>query len=232
MRTLFGLLIAALIFVGLAENSRPVIRLVDQLWAFVARTDHMVRYQRGMPLRGTPDLGRLDARLAAKGFAAGAPVFMRIFKRESELELWLKAGDRYELFAIYPICRWSGDYGPKLAQGDRQSPEGFYSVARRQLNPNSRWHLSFDLGYPNVFDKAHQRSGDYLMVHGGCGSIGCYAMTDPVIDEIWKLNGNDVLKILTPKLKKKYPTILTKKDPRLGASLTKREIYNYGEKIL
>jgi murein L,D-transpeptidase YafK len=141
----------------------------------------------GKPLPGTPDLGALDQRLAAHGVKLGAPVFIRIFKLEFELELWVKRGDRFELFATYPICRWSGGLGPKLAEGDWQAPEGFYTVDDDALNPNSRWHRSFNLGYPNPFDRAHGRTGSYLMVHGGCSSIGCYAMTDPVIDEIWRL---------------------------------------------
>jgi murein L,D-transpeptidase YafK len=141
----------------------------------------------GKPMPGTPDLGRLDARLAEKGLLAGAPIFMRIFKREFELELFMLKDGRYEHFATYPICKWSGRLGPKLKTGDRQAPEGFYSVDRTALNPNSRWHRSFNLGFPNAYDRALGRTGSFLMVHGGCGSIGCYAMTNPVIDEIWLL---------------------------------------------
>ena len=141
----------------------------------------------GTPLPGTPDLAAFDRRLAVNGVVLGAPVFLRIFQREFELELWLKRGDRFELFATYPICRWSGDLGPKLREGDRQAPEGFYTVDARALNPNSRWHRSFNLGYPNALDRSYDRTGSFLMVHGGCGSVGCYAMTDPVIDEIWRL---------------------------------------------
>ena len=142
---------------------------------------------RRQALPGTPDLEDLVGRLGASGVALGAPVFIRIFKREFELELWLKRDDRFQRFAVYPICRWSGELGPKLAQGDRQAPEGFYTVDAKALNPNSRWHRSFNLGFPNAFDRAHKRTGSFLMVHGGCSSIGCYAMTDPVIDEIWRL---------------------------------------------
>jgi murein L,D-transpeptidase YafK len=141
----------------------------------------------GTALPGTPDLAAFDRRLAERGVTLGAPVFIRIFKLEFELELWLKRGDRFELFATYPICRWSGALGPKLYEGDRQAPEGFYAVDAKALNPNSRWHRSFNLGYPNALDRAYGRTGSYLMVHGGCGSVGCYAMTDPVIDEIWRL---------------------------------------------
>lgn len=141
----------------------------------------------GLPLPGTPDLTDLSGRLKANGVAVGAPVFIRIFKREFELELWLMRDGRFHRFATYPVCKWSGQLGPKRAQGDRQAPEGFYTVDETALNPNSRWHRSFNLGFPNAFDRAHGRTGSFLMVHGGCGSIGCYAMTNPVIDEIWKL---------------------------------------------
>jgi murein L,D-transpeptidase YafK len=141
----------------------------------------------GRPMPGTPDLERFDERLAEKGMALGTPIFMRIFKREFELEIWMLKSGRYELFSTYPICKWSGLLGPKLKTGDRQSPEGFYSVDRGALNPNSRWHRSFNLGFPNAFDRAHGRTGSFLMVHGGCGSIGCYAMTNDVIDEIWTI---------------------------------------------
>lgn len=141
----------------------------------------------GSPLAGTPNLQDLAGRLSAQGLALGAPVFIRIFKREFELELWLKRGDRFQRFATYPVCRWSGSLGPKLLEGDSQAPEGFYTVDAKALNPNSRFHRSFNLGFPNVFDRSHHRTGSLVMVHGGCASIGCFAMTDPVVDEIWRL---------------------------------------------
>ncbi len=141
----------------------------------------------GQALDGTPDLAKLDDRLKEQGFQLGAPVFLRIFKGEAILELWMKRQGRFELFATYPICAWSGRLGPKRAEGDYQSPEGFYTISQGQLNPNSHYHLAFNLGYPNAFDRAHNRTGAYLMVHGACASIGCYAMTDAVIDEVWKL---------------------------------------------
>jgi murein L,D-transpeptidase YafK len=141
----------------------------------------------GSPLAGTPDLQDLPGRLASQGLASGAPAFIRIFKREFELELWLKRGDRFQRFATYPICRWSGRLGPKLQEGDSQAPEGFYTVDAKALNPASRYHRSFNLGFPNVFDRTHNRTGSFVMVHGGCASIGCFAMTDPVVDEIWRL---------------------------------------------
>ena len=110
-----------------------------------------------------------------------------MFKQESELELWMKNGERMALFQTYPICRWSGRLGPKLKIGDKQAPEGFYRIGRAQLNPNSRWHRSFNIGFPNAFDRAHRRTGTYFMVHGGCSSAGCYAMTNAQVDDIYRL---------------------------------------------
>lgn len=130
----------------------------------------------------------LERDLAAQGLAFGAPVFMRVFKREAELELWVRAKDgAYRRFRTYPICTFSGALGPKRRQGDNQAPEGFYRVALGQLNPASQFHLSFNLGYPNAYDRAHGYTGDYLMVHGSCVSIGCYAMGDAAIEQIYTL---------------------------------------------
>ncbi|MGE0241775.1 MAG: 2-dehydro-3-deoxyphosphooctonate aldolase [Parvibaculaceae bacterium] len=129
----------------------------------------------------------LPTRLQARGLSQGQPVFLRIFKQEAVLELWMRGDEGWRLFQSYPICRFSGQLGPKLKQGDRQAPEGFYQVASGQLNPNSRHHLSFNLGFPNEYDRAHGRTGSFLMVHGGCSSSGCYAMTDPAVDDIYGL---------------------------------------------
>ncbi|PLX38630.1 MAG: hypothetical protein C0606_10640 [Hyphomicrobiales bacterium] len=125
--------------------------------------------------------------LAERGLALGAPVHLRLFKSEGLLEVWMERDGRYELLRDYPICRWSGTLGPKLKEGDGQSPEGFYRVSERQLNPNSAYHLAFNVGFPNAYDKAHGHTGSYLMVHGSCVSIGCYAMTDAGIDDIYAL---------------------------------------------
>ena len=123
----------------------------------------------------------------ALGLAWGAEVFIRIHKAEDELELYLRGAQGWQLFRTWPICDWSGELGPKLREGDRQAPEGWYEVAPGQMNPVSRFHLSFNLGYPNAHDRHHDRTGSLLMVHGSCVSIGCYAMTDAVIEEIWTL---------------------------------------------
>jgi murein L,D-transpeptidase YafK len=125
--------------------------------------------------------------LQAKKLGYGSPVFIRIFKSEKVLEAWVKKGDTFTLFNSYPICTFSGQLGPKIRQGDGQSPEGFYKVNLGRLNPYSRYHLSFNLGYPNAYDRANGRTGDFLMVHGNCVSIGCYAMGDAAIEEIYTL---------------------------------------------
>jgi murein L,D-transpeptidase YafK len=127
-------------------------------------------------------------RLGDKGMAAGSPVLIRIFKAESELELWLEKQGRFELFATYPICFWSGALGPKLREGDRQAPEGLYAVGLAQLHLKGRHPRSLDLGFPNPLDQALARTGSYILVHGGCKSIGCFAMTDPVMEEIYALS--------------------------------------------
>jgi murein L,D-transpeptidase YafK len=162
-------------------------QLIDRVRIHMTRSDYQARFHAGQPLPGTPDLARFDERLAAQGVKLGVPVYVRIFKLESELELWVEKDGRFVRFATYPICLWSGRLGPKLKEGDRQAPEGFYTVAAEQLNPNSRMYRSFTLGFPNIFDQAYGRTGSFLMVHGGCASIGCFAVTDPVVDEIWRL---------------------------------------------
>lgn len=128
---------------------------------------------------------KLKEDLEKKGFKLGDPIFIRIFKQPAQLELWVRKGRDYERFRVYEICKFSGELGPKLKEGDGQAPEGVYHVAPAQMNPNSRFHLSFNLGYPNAFDTHHKRTGSALMVHGSCVSIGCYAMGDSAIEEIW-----------------------------------------------
>lgn len=183
--TILGVLAAV---AGLTYLFWPqIFAMIEDELIYAQKSSNWARYSAGESLPGTPDLKNLPARLASRNLKLGAPVFMRIFKREFELEMWMKRGDRFELFATYPICMWSGNLGPKLKQGDRQAPEGFYTVDSAALNPNSQYHRSFNLGFPNAFDRAHARTGSLLMVHGDCRSIGCYAMTDRVIDEVWSI---------------------------------------------
>jgi len=131
---------------------------------------------------------KLIADMAAKDMDLQSPILVRLFKQEAELEIWKQdRSGRFALLKTYPICRWSGDLGPKIREGDRQAPEGFYSISPAQMNPQSAYYLSFNTGYPNAFDKAHGRTGSQLMVHGDCSSRGCYAMTDEQIAEIYSL---------------------------------------------
>lgn len=129
----------------------------------------------------------LSKQLAQKGLRLGQPIFIRIFKESRELELWMKAGQGFALFKTYPICAYSGALGPKIKEGDKQSPEGFYEVNRSRMKPDSRYHLAFNIGFPNAYDQSMGRSGSYLMVHGNCVSIGCYAMTNAQMEEIYLL---------------------------------------------
>ena len=126
--------------------------------------------------------------LGKKGLAPEAPIFVRIFKEESEFEVWkARADGRFYHVKTYPICNWSGDLGPKLAQGDKQAPEGFYDIAPGQMKPDSQYHVAFNTGFPNAYDRANNRTGQALMVHGNCKSAGCYAMTDALVEEIYAL---------------------------------------------
>jgi murein L,D-transpeptidase YafK len=128
------------------------------------------------------------ADLERKHMPKESPILVRLFKEQSELEVWKQDDSgRFALLATYPICRWSGELGPKVQQGDRQAPEGFYTITPEQFNPHSQYYLSFDLGYPNTFDRAYGRTGSSVMVHGACASAGCYAMTDEQISEIYAL---------------------------------------------
>jgi murein L,D-transpeptidase YafK len=128
------------------------------------------------------------ALMAEKGMSPSDPILMRAYKKESELEVWKRRADgKYAHLKTYPICRWSGQLGPKIREGDRQAPEGFYTVTPAQMNPDSAYYLSFDTGYPNAYDRAHGRTGAHLMVHGSCSSAGCYAMTDKAIAEIYAM---------------------------------------------
>jgi murein L,D-transpeptidase YafK len=131
---------------------------------------------------------KMVSEIASKQMDKGSPILARLFKEESELEIWKQNQDgQFALLKTYPICRWSGDLGPKKKEGDRQAPEGFYTITRGQMNPNSNYYLAFNTGFPNTFDRAHGYTGSELMVHGDCSSRGCYAMTDEQIQEIYAL---------------------------------------------
>ena len=163
--------------------------------------------------------------LAKKGMQPGAPVFVRIFKEESELEVWKQRDDgRFYHFKTYPICNWSGEIGPKQSQGDRQAPEGFYTITPTLMNPNSKYYLSFNLGYPNAYDRTWGRTGDSVMVHGNCRSAGCYAMTDALMEEIYGLT-REALKAGQPNFQlQAFPFRMT--DARM-AQLKSNKWYSY-----
>ena len=136
----------------------------------------------------TPVPKKLVASMKAQGMSLTSPIMLRIFKQENTLEVWKrKDTGRYALLTSYEICKWSGKLGPKLKEGDRQAPEGFYRVNKYQMNPNSQYHLSFNMGFPNAYDRSHGRTGSHLMIHGACSSAGCYSMTDEKVEEIYAM---------------------------------------------
>ncbi len=129
---------------------------------------------------------KLVARMKAMGMDETSPILVRLYKEDSTLEVWKQKKDgRYAFVKSYPICKYSGKLGPKFIEGDRQAPEGFYTVRPYQMNPDSKYYLAFNIGFPNAFDRAHGRTGQHLMVHGDCSSSGCYAMTDEYVGEIY-----------------------------------------------
>ncbi len=126
--------------------------------------------------------------MAEKGVSPNAPMLIRAYKKESELEVWkMRPDGSYVLLKTFPICRWSGQLGPKTHEGDRQSPEGFYTITPAMMNPHSSYYLSFNVGYPNAYDRAHGATGGSVMVHGVCSSSGCFSMTDAQIAEIYAI---------------------------------------------
>jgi murein L,D-transpeptidase YafK len=142
-----------------------------------------------LPTKAMKELSpQMLAALDQKNMPKDSPILVRIFKEESELEVWKQdTTGHFQILKVYPICRWSGDLGPKVTEGDRQAPEGFYTITPALMNPNSNYYLAINTGFPNAFDKANDRHGAFLMIHGDCSSRGCYAMTDEQIGEIYSL---------------------------------------------
>jgi len=142
-----------------------------------------------LPTRAMKELSpQMAALLEQKNMPKDSPILVRIFKEESELEVWKQdTTGRFQILKVYPICRWSGDLGPKVHEGDRQAPEGFYTITPDLMQPNSNYYLAINTGFPNAYDKANDRHGAFLMIHGDCSSRGCYAMTDEQIGEIYSL---------------------------------------------
>src|SRR5436853_5716684 len=148
-----------------------------------------------LPSKATKELSpELLSLLRQKSMPKNSPILVRIFKEEAELEVWKQdTTGRFQILKTYPICRWSGDLGPKLQEGDRQAPEGFYTITPELMNPNSNLYLAINTGFPNSFDKANNRDGTFLMIHGDCSSSGCYAMTDEQMGEIYSLARDSLL---------------------------------------
>jgi murein L,D-transpeptidase YafK len=148
-----------------------------------------------LPEKATRELPpQLLALLRQRKMPKHSPVILRIFKEEAELEVWKQdTTGHFQFVKLYPICRWSGDLGPKMREGDRQTPEGFYSITPQLMNPNSNYYLAINTGFPNAFDKANARDGTFLMIHGDCSSSGCFAMTDEQIAEIYGMARDTLL---------------------------------------
>ncbi len=153
-------------------------------------------------LMPSPPLQASENMLAPQAFlkSLAAPVYIRIFKEESRLEVWQKSGNSYTLYKAYKICKWSGRLGPKQIEGDKQSPEGFYTLTSGQMGWYTRkWRQSFNIGFPNNYDLSQKRTGTNLLIHGGCSSVGCYAMTNKAMSEIYEFiaskaeNGQQVI---------------------------------------
>ncbi len=154
--------------------------------ALVAGCEDALEAGSGRSLRPIPN--ETLALMTKIGTTPEAPVLIRSYKQEAEFEIWkMKSDGQYALLKTYPMCRWSGQLGPKTREGDRQVPEGFYTIAPGQMNPNSNYYLSFNVGYPNAYDRALGRTGGAIMVHGVCSSAGCFSMTDAQIGEIYAI---------------------------------------------
>lgn len=183
-RWAFGVAVAALTWLFAPAGAVEIV--LDDVAS--DRVERQRAYARGaVPLPGTPDLSSLGERLSAKGLKLGAPLFLRVFKASSELEIWMQKGTSFEMLDTYPICHWTGTLGPKIREGDKQSPEGFYGITFQQTRLVGRWRSAFNLGFPNTHDQLLRRSGSYILMHGGCSSTGCFAMTDQVQAEIFSL---------------------------------------------
>lgn len=203
MRPRTLLLVAALVIIVVGvyrmDTRNPIHLGVSHVMQFITRDHLSLPYalppppEQWQPMSAADRLADVRSRLlpklhdelATKQLKLGLPAFIRIFKESRELELWLQNDKGWQLFRTYPIANFSGSLGPKTKEGDMQAPEGFYDVTQKQLNPMSSYHLSFNIGYPNAYDLHHQRTGSFIMVHGDVVSVGCFAMTDPLVEEIY-----------------------------------------------
>jgi murein L,D-transpeptidase YafK len=192
MRTLLLLVIALCASAGASADAwlyaPPPERAADE-----AGAPPPVRTDRGVPVSARSvgawhaQAGWLANRLAARGLKLGDRLHLRVFKRSRELDVYLERDGRFVRYRTFPICNVSGTLGPKRFEGDLQAPEGFYSVRPERFHPGSDFHLAFNLGYPNAFDRALGRTGSNIMIHGGCASTGCFAISDYYMEQLWVL---------------------------------------------
>lgn len=172
----------------LREASRNTRRLLTGAGLLASAALLSACYGGDFQKENTPIPSYLKAKMADINVGERDGIFIRIFKKEAELEVWKRTtSGKYTLLKTYEICAWSGDLGPKFKEGDRQAPEGFYRVTPGLMNPNSSFHLAFNLGFPNAYDRSRDRTGSFLMVHGACSSAGCYSMEDEQIEEIYAI---------------------------------------------
>jgi murein L,D-transpeptidase YafK len=173
---------------GLFRSFRLVAAIIGLFALAACQADEMSSFVRGNAAAQAPVSRELRGLMAANHMDVTSPILLRIFKEENVLEVWKEnQSGRYALLTSFEICAWSGELGPKMREGDRQAPEGFYTITPGLMNPNSGYYLAFNTGYPNAYDRANGRTGTHLMVHGACSSAGCYAMTDESIQDIYAL---------------------------------------------
>lgn len=173
-------------FIAFSDNKKAIFLLFFLLF-YSFKNYAQVPISNVSKLAVTRNKTQLKNELLEKKLVYGNQVFIRIYKQSNELEIWIKNKEIFTLFKTYNICFYSGNLGTKTKTGDGQAPEGIYKVFPNQMNPYSSYHLSFNIGYPNSFDQANGYTGSSIMVHGNCVSIGCFAMTNPIIEQIWTL---------------------------------------------
>ena len=166
---------------------------------------------------------KIESRLKAIQIDTLKSVYLRAFKMDRELEVWVSDGKIWKLFAVYPFCANSGIPGRKRIQGDRQIPEGCYKIT--EFNLWSNYHLSMRINYPNEADwfwADTSKPGGDIFIHGGCVTIGCIPITDKYIEELWtickKTNEEIPVHIFSTRfdkqanLRKLYTFVYTKED--------------------
>jgi len=176
----FLLLIVICYVNGAAQGSAVSYTFIDYQKSIPKITDLLVRKQ-----------DTLMKQFKNKGLVWPAKfIYIRSFKYDSQLEVWVKneRNQPYKLFKTYKICALAGTLGPKRMEGDYQVPEGFYHI--NELNPNSQYHLSLGLNYPNMSDRmlsdSTQPGGD-IYIHGSCVTTGCIPVTNQQIEELYIL---------------------------------------------